>query len=92
MEDLGASTLCRSSLMAQHDFAQRETITGGVETPISCSVMLATAKAEQLQLGLGGSVLKQKPKARFSVTTEPKPKLKPKPRFCWGSKSIFRPP
>jgi len=53
MEDLGDGTPCRSSLMAQHDFAQGETITAGVETPISCSVMLVTAKAEQLRLALG---------------------------------------
>jgi len=34
-----------------------------------------------------GSVLKPKPKLRFSVKTEPKPKL----RFRWESKSVLRP-
>jgi len=33
-----------------------------------------------------GSVLKPKPKPRFSVKTEPKPK----PRFRWESKSVLR--
>ena len=34
-----------------------------------------------------GSVLKPKPKPRFSVKTEPKPK----PRFRWESQSVLRP-
>ena len=48
MEELRASTLCRLSLMEQHDSVQGET-TVGVETPISHSIMAVTTKTEHLR-------------------------------------------
>jgi len=46
MEELRAGTLCRLSLMEQHDFVQGETTAVRAETPISHYIMAVTAKTE----------------------------------------------